>query len=131
MPHQKKYLVDTNILIDALQGQKQVSDFVRQLLSESKGNCYITDVTIAELYAGINPDRTSEANVLLQIFPFVSPTAEAAKETGRYMYIWARKGLTLGLGDALLAGLAKTATLALVTRNKKHFPMDDIEIISP
>lgn len=42
-----------------------------------------------------------------------------------------RSGLTLDLGDALIAGTAKAHDLAVVTRNVADFESLDVDIVNP
>ena len=41
------------------------------------------------------------------------------------------KSHALSIGDAVIAATAKEMGVKLVTRNIKHYPMKDIEIIKP
>lgn len=55
-----------------------------------------------------------------------------ADEAGRLIYRYARKGVQIGLPDALIGATCITNQLTLVTTNAKHFPMlpaDDIETL--
>lgn len=127
----RKYLVDTDILIDVLHDQEPSVKFINRLFTVNQGEIYTTDVTVAEIYAGTPPNQVSRSEDLLRAFSFMPINYQAARQAGVYVYTWGRKGIKLSTMDALLAGLAKTENLVLVTRNKKHFPMADIEIISP
>jgi predicted nucleic acid-binding protein len=41
------------------------------------------------------------------------------------------KGYDLNIGDAIIAATTKEMAVNLVTRNVKHYPMKDIEVIRP
>jgi predicted nucleic acid-binding protein len=43
---------------------------------------------------------------------------------------WRRKGHTLALGDVTIAAVAIAHGLTLVTDNRRHFPMQELEIFS-
>lgn len=42
-----------------------------------------------------------------------------------------RKSHALSIGDAVIAATAKEMGVKLVTRNIKHYPMKDVEIVKP
>ena len=53
-----------------------------------------------------------------------------ADEAGEYMRKF-RKSHALSIGDAVIAATAKAMSIKLVTRNIKHYPMKDVEIVKP
>jgi predicted nucleic acid-binding protein len=53
-----------------------------------------------------------------------------ADEAGEYMREF-RKSHALSIGDAVIAATAKEMGMILVTRNIKHYPMKDVEIVKP
>jgi predicted nucleic acid-binding protein len=53
-----------------------------------------------------------------------------ADEAGEYMMKF-HKSHALSIGDAVIAATAKEMRMTLLTRNIKHYPMKDIEIVKP
>lgn len=51
-----------------------------------------------------------------------------AKQSGIYRYDFARRGIQLGLGDTLIAAVAKRIGATIVTNNVKDFPMTDVRV---
>lgn len=62
---------------------------------------------------------------------FLLTTREAAERAGRYQADWARRGKTLHLADALVAGTARAHGAVLVTDNVVDFPMRDLRVARP
>ena len=80
------------------------------------------------------PGRSSQPADLAQVEQFVSmlrwyPANPAiARRAGRLRSDYARKGVTLGLADVLIAATALEHGLTLLTANRKHFPMPDLAL---
>lgn len=53
-----------------------------------------------------------------------------ADRAGEYLRQFS-KSHNLNIGDSLIAATAREMGLKLVTRNVKHYPMQDIETIKP
>jgi predicted nucleic acid-binding protein len=47
---------------------------------------------------------------------------------GKLKSAWARKGRTLALADAIVAAIAIERECALLTDNRKDFPMPEVQI---
>ncbi len=67
---------------------------------------------------------------LFAILTSVNVDAAIADRAGEYMRKFS-KSHALNIGDALIAATAKEMVLNLVTRNIKHYPMKDVDIIKP
>ena len=55
-------------------------------------------------------------------------TKEIAKEAGEYKRIYRKKGVTLSLPDVSIAAVAISNGLILLTDNRKHYPMPEINL---
>jgi len=49
-----KYLLDTNICVFFLRGKKSI---VEQILNKGIDNCFISEITVAELFYGVECDE--------------------------------------------------------------------------
>jgi predicted nucleic acid-binding protein len=66
-------------------------------------------------------------NVLYKI-----PVDEAmAFKAAEYWREFRRQGVTLGQADTLIAATARVLNIILVTYNRDHYPMKDIELYEP
>lgn len=125
----KRYLIDTDIIIDHLKGVERARDFLKQIKSEEAEILYSV-ITKAELYAGIRSKEEENMAALLRSMKDVVIDGEIAAAAGRYKNKYhASHGLLLP--DALIAASAKHTGAVLVTLNKKHYPMRDITIKIP
>ena len=122
------YLLDTNIIIDALNGKKNRSGFLLDL-AESQGHTLATcPVNIAEVYAGMRPAEAQRTRYLLQSLQLLPITFAAAELAGSLKYDYGKKGVTLSLTDAIIAAVAIQNQVALITGNVRHFPMKELAL---
>lgn len=118
----KKYLLDTNICIYFLNGQFNLDEKIDKIRFE---NCYVSEITIAELKYGIAKSTRKEENLrtirsfqskikIVPIFPALDIYSEekASLKT---------KGKTVDEFDLLIGSTAVFNDLILVTRNVKDF----------
>lgn len=118
----KKYLLDTNICIYFLKGQFNID---KKLKSAGVENCFISEITVAELKFGAENSVQKEKNRKvvenfidsIQILPIISCLDTYAKEKARLR----KKGLTIDEFDLLIGSSSIENNMVLVTRNVKHF----------
>lgn len=110
-----KYLADTNILIDHLQGSAQATEFL------TKESPAISAITVAELVQGCrNPKQLAQVHTLLSDFEvlhidyFISNLA-----TKLVSDLYLSHGLKFL--DAIVAATAIKHKLILKTQDAKHF----------
>lgn len=125
----KRYLIDTDIIIDHLRGEEKARDFFKQIKSEDSDTLYSV-ITKAEIYSGVRPKEEENVAMLLSSMEEVRIDGEIAVAAGRYRNKFYASHRPL-LPDALIAVSAKKVGAALVTLNDKHYPMKDIEIHVP
>ena len=122
-----RILLDSDIIIDHLRGFKYLED----LTSNSSGNTsLISAVSIAEIYSILYFNEIERIEKLISTFKVVDIDSVIAKLAGKYRMIF-YKSHNLLIPDALIAASAKISNAILVTKNIKHFPMADIDIIKP
>ena len=91
---------------------------------------FFSPITVAELWRGVRP---REEHQLAAMFTSLSclPVDEAVgQRAGDYLRQFARSH-GVQLGDALIAATASTHGIALWTRNRKHYPMRDVQFFRP
>ena len=121
------FLVDTSVLIDALNGKRGRSEALRDLVRQdhTMGSCA---VTVAEICAGMHPSEAAATDALLSRLRYNETPPELARIARRLQYDWRRKGHTLSLADVLIAATALHYGLTLITDNAKHFPMPELTL---
>ncbi len=117
-----KYLLDTNICIYYMKGLFDLDKKINKIGSE---NCYISEITLAELKFGAeNSERKSKNKEALEIFlngitiiPIYNSLDFYASEKARLR----KKGITVDDFDLLIGASAVSNNMTLVTNNLKHF----------
>jgi len=117
----KKWLFDTDVLIDYLRGSQKASTFLTKVIEDSI--CYLSVITVAELYAGVREgEERAVLENFLNAFEIVTLNENMSRDGGLHRRDHG-KSHGVGLADALIAATAISCDATLVTLNKKHFPM--------
>jgi predicted nucleic acid-binding protein len=119
------HLLDSDILIGVLRGKSEAIHFLRDLLKQEVPA--ISSLAIYEIWAGARPSEESVITSFLSAFRIVFVSDKIAKQGAQYYREFRSKGITLSSTDALIAATAHQEGLILVTQNKRHFPMSDIQ----
>lgn len=131
----KQYLLDTNILIEFMNGNPFV---VEHVLNAGIDNCCMSVVSLHELYFGAYYAKTKKEeyferemkriNKLLERF-VVLPLPEKADSYGKIKMMLRSSGKLADEFDMIIGGRALTAGLTVVTDNVKHFePMPEVQV---
>jgi tRNA(fMet)-specific endonuclease VapC len=126
----KKYLLDTNICVYFLKGLFSLDKIIEEADVE---NCFISEITVAELKFGVENSENKEENKKtiddfvskFTIIPIFNSLDTYAKEKARLR----KKGFPLDDFDLLIGATAISNNLILVTRNISDFDrLEGIEI---
>jgi predicted nucleic acid-binding protein len=118
-------LLDTTVLIDALRRRSEALALLAQAVT--LGHQFSTSaISIAEVFSGSRLAEEPTTQAFLENILCFPVTYSIAERGGRLRNDWARKGRTLGLADMVVAATALEHCLALVTANRKDFPMPDL-----
>jgi len=121
------FLLDSTALIAHLRGDETTTRTLLSLLSA--GHVLSTTcVNIAEIERGLKPKDQRRARALMDRLHFLETTREASRKAGRYQADLRRRGKTLDLADALIAGTARAHGATVVTENVNDFPMRDVRV---
>ncbi len=112
-------VADTDVLIDFLKGAEAAERIEREL----RQGLSTTVISAFELWSGAvgSKKRENTVAVLLDsmtILPCKAPAAEAAASI---RYALKKQGRTIGMADALIAGICVAEKGILLTRNRRHF----------
>lgn len=123
----KKFLIDSDMLIDFLRGVKEAKDFLLKL--EKKGKLIISTINVMEIYSGKdikNPAKKKIINDFLNDFKIIQLNEDIAKKAGEI-----RLESQTPFADAIIAATAIYVDAILVTKNIKHFSrIENLEIQS-
>ena len=77
----------------------------------------------------MRPREATATGDFLRSLKFYEVTWEVARLAGELKNERARKGQTLSLADVTVAAVAVANGLTLLTDNRKHFPMPELQLI--
>jgi len=113
-------VADTDVLIDYLAGTHPVADQVRGYAESD--SLQTSAITCFELLSGARDNkRGNRVRRLVAAIPVLSLDREAASVAAVVRQRLARSGISIGMADSLIAGVAMTHNLPLLRRNRKHF----------
>ncbi len=116
-----KYLLDTNICIFMLKNRYNIRTIINDSIVD---NCYISELSIAELYYGayksICPDKgIKEVQLISSRFKTI-PVSDSLVLFGQLKTDMERSGNKIDDFDLLIGATAITHDLIMVTDNVKH-----------
>jgi tRNA(fMet)-specific endonuclease VapC len=126
----KKYLLDTNICIFYIKGQYELD---KRIVEAGEQNCFISEMTVAELKYGIENSKTVEAmRTIVEAFisrfaiiPIYNALDIYAKEKAKLR----KQGLLIDDFDILIGATSIANNLTMVTNNVVHLNrLDNIVI---
>lgn len=122
-------LLDTSVIFDHLNGRRKRTEFLEHL--SDHGHLFACcPVNITEVYAGLRPGEEAKTKAFLDSLEFVPITADVARKAGLLLRDWRSKGQTLSHTDVTIAAIAMTHRFPLLTGNRKHFPMPELELVA-
>ena len=118
----KKYLIDTNICIYYIKGK---FDLKKKFEKANPDNCFISEITLAELKFGVENSEKIEINQKaldnfltgVKIVPIFHSLDLYAKEKARLR----KAGTPVDDFDLLIGVTSVTHNLTMVTNNTDHF----------
>jgi len=126
----KKYLIDTNICIYFIKGRFELD---KKIAAVGERNCFISEMTVAELKYGVENSKHPEAlrDIVEAFIPkfFVLPVYSSLDVYAREKAKLRRQGLMIDDFDILIGATAVTHDMVMVTNNVDHLNrLDNIEI---
>lgn len=117
----EKYLIDTVILIDHLNGIPAATEWLSSL---QPGEATISVVTRAEVLVGTKEKERGGVELLLASYQCLSLDSPIADTAARF-----RQRHRWKLPDAFQAALVEEHNLKLATRNTKDFPPERFDFV--
>lgn len=125
----KSFLVDSDVLIDHLREDRRSLHFLGAEI-EKESLLFVSVISRTEILAGMRKGEEDIVKTLFQLMRPIDVDAAIADRAGEYLRKFG-KSHALNIGDAIIAATCKEMVLTLATRNLKHYPMKDIEILRP
>jgi predicted nucleic acid-binding protein len=114
---------------DHLNGRQDRTKFLDQLL-EFGHLLACCAVNITEAYAGLRPGEEAQTDAFLNSLEYLPVTPAIARDAGLLRRDWRAKGHTLSYTDVTIAAVALGNETPLLTDNRKHFPMPELELLT-
>lgn len=124
------YLLDSNVLINWLNGRAAAVAVLRRLSRELQ-HVAVNAVSLAETYSGLVEKDRERARKFVDQFDYWDIDPETARQAGALRYVYATRGRKLSVADTLLAAHALTQDATLVTENIRDFPMPELRVLRP
>ena len=122
----KKYILDTNVLIDIKRGTKGVREHV---LKANPENCFISAVSIAELETGYilskNEEELQNLNFCKEHYKIIPASEDILGVFSKIKADQILKGKKVPDFDLVIAATAKLMNCTVVTHDEKHFSLID------
>ena len=120
-------LLDTSVIIDAINEKKNRRQFLRALVEQ--GNVLACcPINVTEVYAGMRPKEEAQTTRFLSSLDYYPITFPVARLAGELKREFGKRGATLSVTDTLIAAVAIQYQISLITDNTKDFPMTDLQI---
>ena len=122
----KTILIDSDVLIEVSRGRDAAVLKQWKELSVSDAVLLCSPVTVAEIWHGARPKEHAVLDALFASLICVPIDLEIGRRAGEYL---SRHHAShhVELGDALIAATAVVHGAALWTRNRRRYPMPDVE----
>jgi predicted nucleic acid-binding protein len=121
------YLLDSDVIIDALRGRRGRNDLLARLAREGHWLA-CCPVNVTEVYAGVRAGEEAQTRALLDGLIYCPATREIATRAGLLKRDWAQRGVTLALSDVTVAATALANGFTLITSDRRHYPMPELEV---
>jgi predicted nucleic acid-binding protein len=123
-------LLDTTVLLDVLRGRQNRRSLLAELVAA--GHTLSTAaVNISEVYAGMRQGEETRTEAFLSSLECYPITGAIARRAGSLKCTFSRKGRKVYLADMMVAATALEHGLALMTDNRKDFPIPEIGLYPP
>ncbi|TGM58574.1 PIN domain-containing protein [Leptospira adleri] len=125
-----KLLVDTSVWSEALRRKgktlKSEETFLYQII-QNEDDIFVTGIILQEILTGIKePKIFSEIEEQFRYFNFISPSEKDHIEAAKLRNSLSKKGIVLATIDALIAQIAITHNLILVTYDNDFLRLSGI-----
>jgi predicted nucleic acid-binding protein len=123
-----KFLLDSDVIIWHLRGRKEVTELLRDLQRFGVPAC--SALSVIEVQLGVKKGEEMRTNQFLSSLTFFDVNREIANQAASLIRGYKAKGIKIEVPDAVIAGTCILNDLVLVTFNRKHYPIPELEFHS-
>jgi predicted nucleic acid-binding protein len=124
-----RYLLDTTLVIDHVNGYEPASRLLGRLYEEGH-DLFTCDVVVCEALSGGTDEQREILGRLLAALDYVVTDPPAARAAGAARLARHDAGARLGLGDALIAAVARGLDATIVSRNRPDFERQGASVLA-
>jgi predicted nucleic acid-binding protein len=121
-----RFLLDSDVIIWHLRGRPEVTEMLRNLQNFSLPGC--SAVSVFEVQLGVKRGEEEATLRFLKALTIYDVNWEVADRSAQLVREYKSKGQSLSAADALIAGTCFLHNLTLVTYNRKHYPIANLNI---
>ncbi len=123
----ERLLLDTDVVINLL---KKNPETVERFIELSEGGTIflLSPIVIAEIYVGAFKNEHPQIETFFSLCQPLTLDGEVARMAGHYANRYRKAFQGISLEDYFLAATAHQQRCPLWTGNRKHYPMDDIDL---
>jgi len=112
-----------------LRGHRSALDFIDSLILDGAEVCFSV-ISEAEIYSNVQPGEEARILALFGALTRLNVNGVVARKAGQYRALY-RRSHRMALPDALIAATAFVHQSTLITRNVRHYPMPDVQVVMP
>lgn len=124
-----RYLLDTTLLIDHANGYPAAMATMARLFEEG-ADLFVCEVVVCEALSGGSDEHVDAVRRLVEALEYIATPPDAAQWAAASRLRRHRDGGKLGLGDALIAGIATSLEATVVTRNRPDFERQGVAVLA-
>ena len=124
-----RYLLDTTLIVDHVNGHAPAMALLHRLFEEG-AELFTCDVVVCEALSGGTDEHRRVVARLVAALDYVATDPDAARAAGDARLKRHRSGGKLGLGDALIAAVARGMGATVVTRNRPDFERQGASVLT-
>lgn len=125
----ERLVLDTDIVIQLLKKQPDTVARFLELL-EAKTAFLISPIVVAEVYASAFAREHKDIEAFFSLCQRTVTDSDTGRAAGLYAHQYRKAFQGISLEDYLLAATARAHRCPLWTGNRKHYPMDDIDLFA-
>ncbi len=120
-----KVLLDSDMIIWHLRGRKEVTAVLKDIQRFGLPAC--SALSILEVQAGVKKGEEEKTDHFLNALKVFDVNRDISNRAGRIVREYRSKGITLDLPDAVIAATCIQYDLILITGNRRHYPIPELE----
>jgi predicted nucleic acid-binding protein len=124
-----RFLLDSTLLIDHANADATAGSLLERLFEEGH-ELYTCGVVTCETLSRGDDSELHHVRALLEALEYVATSPSAAVWAGESRRHRHAEGGKRGLGDALIAGLAREIGATVVTRNRPDFERQGVPVLN-